>query len=191
MNGLRNISKKIPTYLWILLVSLGATAQDSAGTKPRGWGKEVGPYQLSISSDQDKYAFGDTIRITAILKNISDHSTTFRRMKPAALQFIIDLRLPMPAWIPWKPQAPLSPLGQQEMAPKLFSGTTSIEVKAGAEMTDQFEISKLFEMSAPGDYQITFTCRQWVGGLNDHSGAERPMVTITSNQIAVTVLPKQ
>ena len=191
MNRSRNIPKTIPACLSILLVSFGAAAQDSPASKPREWGKEAGPYQLSISSDRDKYAVGEIIKIAAILKNVSDHSTAFYVMGPGAFQFTMDIRLPMPAWIPWKPRAPLTPLGQQEMDPRLFTGRSGAEVLAGAEMTHTFEISKLFEMSTPGDYQITFSCAQWVGSLNDHSGAERPKVTVTSNQITVTVLAKQ
>ena len=191
MGDLRSVSLTASTYLSILLIAFGASAQDSTASKPREWGKEAGPFRLSISSDRDKYTIGEAIKITAILKNVSDHSVIFRRTGPAAFQFQMDIRLPMPAWIPWKPRAPLTPLGQQEMDPRLFSGIAGAEARVGAEMTDEVEISKLFEMSTPGDYSITFSCRQQVGSPKDQSGAERPMVTVVSNQITVTVLPRQ
>src|ERR1035438_10466903 len=92
MNGLWRISKTIPACLSLFLVSFGAAAQGSVASDPRQWGKEAGPYQLSISSDKDKYAIGEAIKITAALKNVSDHSTAFSIMKGAP-QFIMDIRL--------------------------------------------------------------------------------------------------
>jgi hypothetical protein len=49
---------------------------------------------------------------------------------------------------------------------------------------DEFDLSKLYDMSTPGEYRVTFSCKLPIKNLGDTS------VIIASNEIKVTIRPK-
>lgn len=146
----------------------------------RSWGEQSGPFRLSITSDKDQYAPGEAMRVVAVIKNVSDHPTYLARSAPF-LFYDVAIRLPVPEWVPWHPRAPLTPLGETEKHPRMAS-YSGAAVAAGNETVDEFELDKLYQMSAPGEYHITFSCK-----LPAHYRGD-PKVTVTSNEIVVTVV---
>jgi hypothetical protein len=171
--------------LALLLMAGLATAQEIGTPETREWGKQTGPFRLSISAEKGKYAAGERIRLTVVLKNVSDHAARMRRS--SFRPYVMDVRLPTPAWIPWKPLAPLTALGDQMLNPKRpfdFS-IAGGEVEAGHEGREEVEINQIYEMSAPGEYEITFSCKQWDSSPGNPARAS--WVTVVSNRLLVTV----
>ena len=147
-------------------------AQEIGTRETREWGKQAGPFRLSISAEKGKYAAGERIRLTVVLKNVSDHPATMGRS--SFRPYIMDVRLPTPAWIPWKPVAPLTAYGDQMLNPKhpFDASTGGGEVEAGHEGREEVEINQIYAMSTPGEYEITFSCKQWDSSPGNHQAAQ-------------------
>lgn len=148
--------------------------------KPVVWGKISGSFQLAIVSDKGEYKVGEAIRVTANLKNVADHPVLHQASRAF---YSIDVRIPIADWIPWKPQARLTPEGETAMRP-LYDSVIGLMLPPGRENASEFQLDKLYDMSAPGRYRITFSCRE------PSDASTGPAVTVVSNEISVTVLPK-
>jgi hypothetical protein len=161
------------------------TAQETGTPETREWGKQAGPFRLSISADRGKYAAGERIRLTVVLKNVSDHPA--RMGRSSFRPYMMDVRLPTPAWIPWKPVAPLTAYGDQMLNPKhpFDASIAGGEVEAGHQGREEVEINQIYAMSTPGEYEITFSCRQW--DSSPENPARASWVTVVSNRLLVTV----
>jgi hypothetical protein len=118
----------------LVVACAGLVQQGSDTGAVRDWGKQSGPFQLSISTDKQQYVPGELIKLTAVIKNVSD------------------------------------------------GGFVGMSICAGAETTDQFDLNKLYSMSTPGDYRVTFSCK-----LPQKAGD--PNFAITSNNLKITILP--
>ncbi|MGA3241474.1 MAG: hypothetical protein ABSG03_34875 [Bryobacteraceae bacterium] len=171
-----------------LLIPVCIAAQDAAGEKPRAWGKVSGSYQLSIASDKAQYEMGEPIEIASILKNVSDHAIMLLRTF-AETNYVMEVLMPAQSWLPWRSRAALMPYGNKVKNPEM-NNVAGADIPPGREVEDKFKINKIYDMSAPGDYLITFQCRQSTIRIGDMDGKEHPMVDIMSNAITVTVLPK-
>ncbi len=146
--------------------------------RPVQWGKQSGPFQLSIASDKDEYRPGEVVRITVTLKNVASHPV---QHEAGRTFYTADVRVPSPDWLPWRPQARLTPLGERARYPA-YDSIQGGKVQPGAEMTSDDEISKLYDMRAPGKYTITYVCKEPPEVKGD------PVVVIVSNEITVTIL---
>jgi hypothetical protein len=164
----------------LVVACAGLMPQGSDTGAVREWGEQSGPFQLSISTNKQQYAAEELIKLTAVVKNVSDGPARFARPSPVTF-YEMDIRVPMPEWIPFRPQAVLTPDGQAQKHPwrSNFAGMT---ICAGVETTDQFDLNKLYYMSAPGEYRITFSCKL-PQKLGDRDFA------ITSNELRITILP--
>ena len=152
------------------------------GAEERQWGPQSGSFRLSISSDRAQYTGGTPIIITAVLKNVTDHPTRLVVTTPVE-SYSVDVRIPMPSWIPWKPQAIPTALNRTLAQPERSEvGTIA---NPGHERITVYEINKLYDMSTPGEYRIIFSCRQPLRQQSD------PTVHIVSNEIVVAVLSKK
>jgi hypothetical protein len=157
------------------------TAPTSAG-HPRVWGEQSGPFRLSISTDKEMYQVGDLIHLSAVIKNASDHPTYFARVPPI-LFYEMEIRLPSPDWIPWRPTAVLTEAGQEEKRPG-ESSFVGYVIAPSHEVLDQFELNRLYHMSTPGTYHIQFSCKLPLRYRGD------PFVSVISNDLKLTVLPE-
>jgi hypothetical protein len=102
----------------------------------------------------------------------------------------MEVLMPAQSWPPWRSGAALTPYGDKVKNPEMNS-VVGLDIPPGSEEEDKFEINKIYEMPVPGDYLITFQCRQPTVSIADKTVKERPMVDITLNAITVTVLPKR
>jgi hypothetical protein len=172
----------------VLLIPARVVAQDAAGEDPREWGKVFGSYQMSIASNRTQYEVGEPIKIGSVLKNVSDHPIMLRRTTPETT-YTMEILTPAQSWLPWRSLAALTPYGNKVKNPRMYS-VAGVDIPPGSEEKNEFEISKIYEMSAPGEYSITFRCRQPTIRMSEMDGKEHPMVNVTS-KIIVTVVPKQ
>jgi hypothetical protein len=184
--NIRCVFMPLSACLAFWLLAGPVTAQEIGTPETREWGKQAGPFRLSISAGKGKYDAGERIRLTVVLKNVSDHPTKMRfsSFRP----YVMDVRLPTPAWIPWKPLAPLTALGDQMLNPKhpFDFSIAGGEVEAGHQGREEVEINQIYEMSTPGEYEITFSCKQW--DSSPENPARASWVTVVSNRLLVTVL---
>jgi hypothetical protein len=164
----------------LMLLCFCALAQDTPADVEREWGKQSGAFRLSISSNKPQYAAGEAIKITAVLKNVTDSSAYIARPTPPEF-YNMDVRMPTPDWIPFKPQAVLTTLGDQQRHPSR-SSMVGWDLQAGADVTNDFELHKLYTMSVPGEYHVTFSCKIPVKKIGE------PLLVITSNELKITVL---
>lgn len=161
----------------LLLAPRVAVTQDLPPAA-REWGARAGAFQLSIYSDKKSYANGEPILLSAVMKNVSDNWAFLVAHTPFEF-YDIDIRIPFPSWMPFKPRAALTPFGRERKYPRETS-LRGGDVQAGRESVDQFELNKLYYMSAPGDYRIVVSCR-----LRSKGG--QPPMTAVSNEIVITV----
>jgi len=145
-------------------------------------GQAGGAFRLSIAADKEQYAFNEPIRISIVLKNVTDHEAWLIRTQRERF-YDMEVILPHPGWIPWKPQAVLTPQGEALKHPHMgsFFGGKAL---AGSEAADEIWINNVYNMTLPGAYRVVFSCKEPLLERAD------PQVTITSNEFAVTVLPK-
>jgi hypothetical protein len=59
------------------------------------------------------------------------------------------------------------------------------EAPADQEGRDEVEINQIYAMSAPGEYEITFSCKQW--DSSPENPARASWVTVVSNRLLVAV----
>jgi hypothetical protein len=173
----------------VLLIPACAAAQDATAERSHAWGKPSGPYQLSIASDKVQYEAGEPIEVTSTLKNVSDHAVMVLRTT-SETNYVMEVLMPAQSWLPWRSRAALTPHGKKVKNPEM-NNIAGADAPPGREVEDKFDISKIYEMLVPGDYLITFQCRQPTVTIADKTFKERPMVDVTSNAITVTVLPKR
>jgi hypothetical protein len=148
--------------------------------RPVQWGKRSGPFQLAIVSDKEEYKLGEAVRVTAVLKNVASYPVQHQQ---GFIFYSIDIRVPFPEWMPWRPQAKLTPEGERAAHP-LWGNGLGITLQPGREIAHEDELSKLYDMSALGKYRIVYSCKEPPDAPGD------PVVTVVSNEITVTVLPK-
>ena len=173
-------------FVLILLPISVAIAQDAAPVKTPTWGPQAGPWRLSISTDKSQYSVGETIEVAAVLKNVSAGPVVLSSPGDATL-YGMDVRLPMPEWIPWRPRASELPLAAEQLR-NVFS-VGGGDVPAGREHVSRHELSKLFDMTAPGEYHVTFSTNQATRGIAEGQAThQNSMVKVTSNEITITVL---
>ena len=168
----------MPITVLLLLLTSRAFAQDGR-TAPREWGKQAGSFRISISADKDRYGPSEIVRVKAVLKNVADHPSKVQIRR--GLMYKTDVRLAIPDWLPWKAKTALTKLGRDLDDPAI-GGVMGGEIKAGTEIVREVELNKIFDMSVPGDYRATFSCRQPLRDFGDTS------VVVTSNEITVTIL---
>lgn len=166
----------------IALVFCQADIQNAAVTKTRDWGPRSGSFQLSIFSNKDTYMVGEEVQVTAVLKNVTD-APAWVQMTTPAMFYDMEIRPPFPAWINFKPRAALTSAGQKMKSPSEVS-LRGGPLTAGRELAYEFDLSKLYEMSASGEYTITFSCRLPLKERGD------PRVAVTSNELKITIKPK-
>jgi hypothetical protein len=159
-----------------------ADAGENAGAKIHEWGSRSGAFQLSIFSNKDEYVSGEEVHVTAVLKNVTD-DLAYVQMPTPGMFYDIDIRLPFPTWINFKPKAVLTAFGQKTKNP-LDLSVRGFRLQPRREMTYEFELSKLYDMSTIGDYHITFSCKLPLKNIGD------PRVVVASNEIRVTIHPK-
>lgn len=166
----------------VMLVSYSAVGQDGVPAK-QDRGKQIGSFQLSLSSDKERYMPDEIIRVTAVLKNVTNDFALVEAPGSGML-YEIDVRVPFPEFIPFKPRAALTAVGAKQKSPPAngFSSGVGFSLMPGKEMTREFELNNLFEMRGAGDYHITFSCKA------PFKHAIGPRVVITSNPIVVRVL---
>ena len=163
----------------IATLSFCALAQSEARPqKPVQWGKQSGPFQLAIATDKEEYKPGEAVRVTAIFKSVASHPVWHYASRAF---YSIDVRIPFPDWLPWRPQAKLTPQGERAIHP-IYDSVIGLRVQPGREMTSEDDLSKLYDMSAPGTYLITYSCKEPPEVPGD------PVVTVVSNVIAITIL---
>jgi len=182
------------TNMWFrillaLLIPVGIAAQNGTGETLRTWGTVSGAYQLSIASDKAQYEAGEPIKVTSFLKNVSGRVVMVRRTTPEKT-YTMEVLMPAQSWLPWRSPAALTPYGDKVKNPHMYS-VADFDLPPGAEEDDLFEISKIYEMSVPGEYMITFRCRQPTIRISEMDGKEPPTADVTSNTITVTVLPRR
>jgi hypothetical protein len=156
--------------------------QQASPAKLREWGQQSGAHQLSISSDEGQYAAGETVRVTAVLKNVTDESVLLMQQDPAIF-YDMDIRVPVQPWIPLSPRAALTEFGERQRNPAI-GGSRGGNLKPGDESIRELELNKLYYMTIPGDYRIRFSCKVLLKRQDD------PRITVTSNEIKVTILPE-
>jgi hypothetical protein len=166
----------------IALISWQINAQESVAAATRQWGIRSGAFQLSIASDKDRYFVGEDVHVTSVLKNVSDGSVILARTQPVMF-YDMDIRLPFPVWVDFKPRAALTTLGQR-MKDHWDRSLHGGPLNPGKEVVDEFDLGKLYDMATPGDYHITFSCK-----LPPNSPGD-PAIIVASNEIKVTIRPK-
>lgn len=168
-------------------------AQENAPVRMRQWGQQSGSFQLSISSDKDQYAQGEIIKVTAALKNVADAPAVVLVMTPLTF-YDMRVRVPVADWIPLRPEAALTPYGRAHTRAALadpqfvvrpeFMSTKGFYLQPSRETVYEFELNKLYEMSTPGVYHVTFSCKLPIQKITD------PRIRISSNEIAITIAGK-
>ena len=133
--------------------------------------------RLSILSDKDEYGNGEPIEITATVKNVSDGPTLIFAGATISLFYKTTVKAPVPEWMHWAPEAP-------EKMWMDGGGNGWRPLKAGEEISETINLTKRYDMTKPGKYRVTFSRDTTVS-----RGASR--YHLVSNEITVTVLPKQ
>ena len=168
----------------LLLPICAAVGQDIA-PKAVEWGPQAGPWRLSISADKSQCTGGEPIEVTGTLKNVSDRKVAFTYNVPSL--FITDVRLPMTPGIPWRQRA--QPLPASRLQPGEAFHTISVDELPGWETARKYDLGKRVDMSAPGEYHVTFSTKQPTVTLAEGEAARGdPKVTVTSNEITITVV---
>ncbi len=164
-----------------LVLSGFAMAREGALPEARHWGPQAGAFRLSISSDKPRYVAGEPIKIVAVLQNVTSGRAYTSVISTVVGLYEIDISPTLPRWLPFKPRAVLTPFGRDRMY-QTSGNVAGIPLFAGAEIKEEFELNKLYEMSLTGEYHITFHRRQ------RPEGPEEPFYMIHSNEITVSVV---
>lgn len=146
----------------------------------------ISGFELSISTDKKDYQVGELVTITAKLRNVSQ--TDARVQGPGDILFYkMDVRLtPLDPAEPGsqskETMAQVTAYGRDRFNPLNSIGWGGFSIRAQHERVYNFELSKLYDMSLPGRYRITFSCKlpPKDGGIN--------RVTLRSNETIVTVV---
>ena len=169
----------------LLLLPICAALGQDLTPNAAEWGPQAGPWQVSISTGKSQYSAGEPIEVTGTLKNISDRPVRFKNNVPSL--FIMDVRLPVTPGIPWSPRA--QPLAAGHPQPGEAFHTISMDEPAGWETARKYDLRKLVDMSAPGDYHVTFSTTQPTrSAAEGAAGLQKPHVTVTSNEITITIV---
>jgi hypothetical protein len=153
--------------------------QETPGRLPLG--RKTGPFRFTLSPGKTEYQADETIRLASVLRNESEQKLALS-MTPRVSFYGMDVRLPGPAWMPFRDRAVLSPEGERRVYPGHTSAAGYV-LNPGQELADEFEINRLYVMTVPGEYHITFYFR-----APDNVGKG---VMVMSNEIVVTVAEKK
>jgi len=159
--------------------------QEMAPAKVVEWGPAAGPWQLSISSNKSHYPVGEAIKVTGTIKNVSDRPVLF--LNSTFSLFVIDVRTPMPSWIPMKPKARLLP----ESAPQPGEAyhVIGVDVPPAWQTARILDLNRLFDMSEPGEYRIKFSTTQPTVTMAEGQAAhDNAKVTVTSNELVIMIV---
>lgn len=165
-----------------VITVFAAVAQDGAVQRPRQWGEQAGPYRLSIASDKDRYENGEKVRITATFKNVTGERVWLATGPPAAF-FKITVKVPVPEWMHWSPEA--APIPEALQRALGYANVAGGPLDGGAELSKYMDLAWLYDLTKPGKYQVTFSCEVPV------KFGDPTRVHLVSNEITFTVLPKQ
>jgi hypothetical protein len=167
----------------ILLLASGLAWAQEGGSK--SWGPQSGAFRLSLSSDRQTYMIGDPINVTVTLRNVTEEPAPIAFTRPAFF-YDIDIRLPFPTWMPFKPRATMTEAGMNARTGSFHPGGMSgFPMRPGGQMTHDFELEKMFNMTAQGEYHIVLSCRP-----TKRKDDPRTNVVVTSNEITITLLAK-
>jgi hypothetical protein len=169
------------TIALFMLSAYAVAAQDaSRPVKLREWGEQGGSFQLSISTDKTQYEPGEAIQLTAVLRNATNETARFE-MTHRMTFFDMVVVLPGPDWIPLKRRAALTPFGERQRNPVVGGGFSVPPTQPGWQLSLDYEMNKLYDMSMPGTYHVTFSCMVPSMRWSD------PKIRVTSNEIAITM----
>jgi hypothetical protein len=144
-------------------------------------GRQTGPFRFTILSDKLAFQPGETIALKSILRNEADHSISLFATDRVSF-YGMDVRLPGPEYLPFRNMAVLSPEGERLAYPGHSSATNHV-LRPGMALIDNFELNRLYAMTAPGDYHVIFFFR-----APDYVGKN---VTVMSNELVITVEEKK
>jgi len=142
----------------LLLLSFTLWGQSPLPESEPSQGRRTGPFLLSISSDKRHYQAGETISITSVLLNETDQEFDLRQTSPMAF-YGMDVILPGPAWLPFRYRSNLTEEGQRQTFRSWQVSFAPMRVKPGEKIVNHFELNKLYQMTAPGEYHVTFYFR--------------------------------
>ena len=165
----------------VLLCCSVLHGQGSPAPEATPAGRTTGPFRFSISTDKLIYRPEETITLTSVLHNETDHDLSLS-MTPRVSFYGMDVRLPSPDWLPFRTRTTLSEEGQRRKYPGFTSATGHI-LKPGGEIIDKFELDKMYTMPIPGEYRVAFYFR-----APDYVGKN---VIVTSNEIAFTIAERK
>lgn len=174
----------IRTAILVVWLTCAAYAQDAAAPAiALEWGKPSGGLRLSLSSDKKEYRPGEPIRVTAILRNVSDVPI---RVTSTSIWLFYEMEVlaPAPEWLPFRPRASRTPLAERNLHLEV-TGMGGIRLTPGLQTRQEFEVNTLFQMTDPGVYHITFAHRE---RPNDRG---QPDIRVISNDLKVTILADQ
>jgi hypothetical protein len=172
----------IPKAMFVIGLACAAYGQDvPAPATPLEWGKPSGGLRLSLTSNKAGYGPGETVRVTAILKNVSDAPIWVG--STSVWQFYeMEVLAPAPEWLPFRPRASRTPLGERNLHLEV-RGMGGRRLSPDLETRHEFELDTLFQMTDPGQYRITFA--YYKGPIGDRSHAD---IRVVSNELKVTIL---
>jgi hypothetical protein len=170
----------IRMIMLVLLCTL-VKGQDSPAREAPQLGRQTGPFRFSLSADKLLYQPDETITVTSVLRNETDHDLSIS-MTPRLTFYSMEVMLPGSAWIPFRNRAVLSEEGQRRKFPGFISATSHILEPRG-EFVDKFELNKLYTMPVPGEYYVKFYFH-----APDYVGKG---IYVVSNVIAVTIAEKK
>jgi hypothetical protein len=166
--------------MFVIGLACAAYGQEvSAPATALEWGKPSGGLRLSLSSDEAGYRRGETVRVSAILKNVSDAPIWVG--STSVWQFYeMEVLAPALEWLPFRPRASRTPLGERNLHLEV-TGMGGRRLPPDSQTRHEFELNTLFQMTAPGQYRITFAYK---GPSGDRGHAD---IRVVSNELKVTI----
>jgi hypothetical protein len=169
----------------LLLLPICAALGQDLTPKAAEWGPQAGPWQLSISAGKSQFSAGEPIEVVGTLKNVSDRPALF--VNNTFSLFLMDVRLPLTPGIPWRQRAQSLPAARPQ--PGEGFHVISMDEPAGWETARKYDLGKLVDMSAPGEYRVTFSTTQPTrSAAEGAAGLQKPHVAVTSNEITITIV---
>jgi hypothetical protein len=177
MNAKYHIKKLFYTLGGSLLIIFGvvtANAQSTTNEVKREWGQEIQGYSISISTSKNVFAPAEPISMTITLKNIGKESLWLVRGN-TFLFYNVNVLLPD------KKPAPQTLYGARRIGNASgIAGVASYYLKPGEETSTEIPLSRLFDFSLAGTYEISVIRKIKIQKDNQ-------WLDVPSNQIEVTV----
>lgn len=130
-------------------------------------------YTLSVETQNDTYRIGDKISVRVRLKNVSEDTVRIRQATPFRT-FDIELKLPDGK------KAPLTLFGQRVLFSGALGSKSARELKPSEEYESSFNLSRIFDMTLAGKYDLTVSKKVWIrdGGTKTKT-VSSPSLTIS------------